>query len=437
MIRKRAIRAATTVLILVVAAFCRNSQAQQAQKPLTNADIISMVKVGMPTQPILDLIRCRQPAYDLSGQAKADLYAAGGTERANDMKQIWDEMTNATIAKQTNGRGGEDAGGCSQSPSPQSATALQRNEYDAITAQRGVTQDKNFSTWANTKTAPRNAVSSAGSAPVPSKANQRNQYDAITLQRGVTQDKKFSNWANGPGMAVTQRQPITLRSLNAIIRPPATLQAGQSQTTSAQGNVGLLGGQRAGAISMAPNSPVAGMASPPISAQENPALVVQSACVKDPAFRIVAVIDNSTGWVQYETRTPYPTPVGGSTGKQTGTGGILDLRSSEYNDMLTPGREFTIIGCSFGNLSGKGLGGRPALRPGQSTGIPAGYLNGGRLFVADGDDHETDFIIKSWDDASITIVTRPGIDPYTAYALAVQRADGSFIAYFFSVAYKP
>lgn len=69
----------------------------------------------MPTQPILDLIRCRQPAFDLSNKAKAGLYAAGGTARAGDMKQIWDAMMNATIAKETNGRGGEDAGECSQS----------------------------------------------------------------------------------------------------------------------------------------------------------------------------------------------------------------------------------------------------------------------------------------------------------------------------------
>lgn len=97
--------------------------AQQSQTPLTNADVISMVKVGMPTQPILDLIRCRQPAFDLSDKAKTDLYAAGGTERASDMKQIWDTMTNATIAKQTNGRGGEDAGLCSQSsPAPGAGT---------------------------------------------------------------------------------------------------------------------------------------------------------------------------------------------------------------------------------------------------------------------------------------------------------------------------
>jgi hypothetical protein len=33
-------------------------------------------------------------------------------------------------------------------------------------------------------------------APVPSKGNGRNEYEAITAQRGVTQDPGFSNWAN-------------------------------------------------------------------------------------------------------------------------------------------------------------------------------------------------------------------------------------------------
>lgn len=125
----RQIVKAAGILAVIGLATC-SLFAQQGQKALTNDDVISMVKVGMPTQPILDLIHCRQPAFDLSNKAKADLYAVGGTERASDMKQIWDTMMNATIAKQTNGRGGEDAGLCSQ-PSPVQGAAAPSSSADA------------------------------------------------------------------------------------------------------------------------------------------------------------------------------------------------------------------------------------------------------------------------------------------------------------------
>lgn len=39
----------------------------------------------------------------------------------------------------------------------------------------------------------------APAVPVPSKGNSVNQYDAVTLQRGVTQQPGFSQWANGGG----------------------------------------------------------------------------------------------------------------------------------------------------------------------------------------------------------------------------------------------
>ena len=116
-------KAGWIALLIAVASIAPMLIAQQVQKALTNADVISMVKVGMPTQPILDLVHCRQPAFDLSNKAKVDLYGAGGAERTSDMKQIWDAMMNATIAKETNGRGGEDAGECSQSSPAQGAAA--------------------------------------------------------------------------------------------------------------------------------------------------------------------------------------------------------------------------------------------------------------------------------------------------------------------------
>jgi hypothetical protein len=114
-------RVAVAAVTAAMAALPCVLPAQQAQKPLTNADIASMVKLGLPAQPILDLINCRASAFDVSPQAKAGLFAAGGPARANDMKRIWQAMTAAKIAQGTNGRGGENAGSCSPPTAPSNA----------------------------------------------------------------------------------------------------------------------------------------------------------------------------------------------------------------------------------------------------------------------------------------------------------------------------
>ncbi len=129
--RKVLRRAALAVVTAAMAALPCVLAAQQAQKPLTNADVTAMVQLGLPAQPILDLIRCRTPGFDVSPQAKAALFAAGGAARAGDMQRIWEAMTNAArgsapgqrIAQATHGRGGEDAGSGSQPGTPAGAAA--------------------------------------------------------------------------------------------------------------------------------------------------------------------------------------------------------------------------------------------------------------------------------------------------------------------------
>ena len=192
---------------------------------------------------------------------------------------------------------------------------------------------------------------------------------------------------------------------------------------------------------MAPNSTVAGMARHPLAAQENPALSVAAACAKDSAFRILAAIDNSTGWVQYETNAVDPTVNGGSTGNWGGHAGTLYLRPSEFKDMLTAGRTFTILGCSFGNLPGRGMGGPPAGGAGSSRATPTAHASGGtRVYMVQQTyyNYNVDFTIKSWNDNSITIAAPPGTSPENVapYAVVVQRIDGSFIAYNFLVSNK-
>jgi hypothetical protein len=68
-----------------------------------------------------------------------------------------------------------------------------------------------------------NSESKSGPAPVPLKGNGRNEYDAITAQRGVTQEPGFATWANSgqqPGATGSVTQPGTLTAA----RLPAGIQ---------------------------------------------------------------------------------------------------------------------------------------------------------------------------------------------------------------------
>lgn len=94
--------------------FCTALFGQRAENLLTNADVIKMVKGGVPESAIVASIRSGPGAFDLSNGAKAALFAAGGKNRVSEMTEIWEAM----IAKATNGRGGDDADEMNPQPYP-------------------------------------------------------------------------------------------------------------------------------------------------------------------------------------------------------------------------------------------------------------------------------------------------------------------------------
>src|SRR6185437_333707 len=155
-------------LVLSNAAFCRASLAQQAQKPLANADVLQLLRSGISEQNILDALRTHPATFDVSNQARASfdkecavIKHPGVTTGmwATEIKDIWDAMVNVVICQETNGRGGE--GACD----------LSRLQHSPKQTSKGPT-------------------------PIPSKAPGRNEYEAVTLERGVTHDPGFANWAN-------------------------------------------------------------------------------------------------------------------------------------------------------------------------------------------------------------------------------------------------
>ncbi|HLJ40521.1 MAG TPA: hypothetical protein VKT50_03435 [Candidatus Acidoferrales bacterium] len=156
------------VLVLSSAAFCRASSAQQAQKPLANADVLKLLRSGISEQNILDAIRTHPATFDVSNQARASFDKECAAIKpanistgawATKIGDVWNAMKNVVICQETNGRGGE--GACDLNP---------------------------------LQSSPRNT--SSAPATIPSKGNGRTEYEAVTLERGVTHDPGFANWAN-------------------------------------------------------------------------------------------------------------------------------------------------------------------------------------------------------------------------------------------------
>lgn len=181
-------------------------------KPLTNQDVLSLLSAGISEQNILTKIRNSASSFDVSNQGRASFDAqcaaieprgvssgAWGTE----ISDIWQTMNNIAICQQTNGRGGE--GACD-------ATAPQAVLNNA----------------------------SGSTPPVPSKPAGRNQYEAITTQRGVTQDPTFSKFAGG-GTAATNSGITngTKKSddLNPQPYPPKGISSSSTSLAAAKGQL--------------------------------------------------------------------------------------------------------------------------------------------------------------------------------------------------------
>jgi hypothetical protein len=80
-----------------------------------------------------------------------------------------------------------------------------RSDYDAVTVQRGFTQDQQFSNWASGNSSQQSGSSGGQNS---SKGSGQNKYGAITLNRGLTQDQQFSNWASGTSAQTGTSVPV-------------------------------------------------------------------------------------------------------------------------------------------------------------------------------------------------------------------------------------
>jgi len=280
-------------LVLTPATF-----AQQPERPLTNVDVVRLVKDGVPQSVILESIRSRPGTFDLSNKSRAALFAAGGKSRVKEMTQIWDAM----MAKATNGRGGDEEEepnppnpqpnppkGKTNAPSAAGGSGGQANPKvtPAAGAPKIAEQVKN----------PRAVQANAGVIAVLQQQRQVADSESAQMKLGIRPQNQASlpggsSAVNGGSARSTTSAPAT-----TVLRSPSAGTIGTEKTADATGN------------SLASRTAT-------MTFVDATAVI----CAHDPTFRILNVSGSSFP----ATFTPI----------------------DQYN-------LYTITGCSFGGQSGK------------------------------------------------------------------------------------
>ncbi len=382
-----------------------------SEKPLTNADVLKLLRAGISEQNILTTIRTHRAAFDVSNQSRANFdrecatidhagvsAGAWGAEAAD----VWNTMKNVVICQETNGRGGE--GSCVLKGNG-------RNAYEAITTERGVTQDSRFAKWAGgagrtnpgtnngNKVAddlnpqplpPKSIAATTGSQTSGQKSSAALANARVPGRKVPITVKRSASPANVTILATLRKQWQAADAEEAQMMKlgirPATLTGalGPSQPMSA--SVGGNGTQlNSGAAIASTATPATANSAPSYSPHtvmspsvrgisESLALI----CAHDPAMRILTVSGSSAP----ATFTP----------------------TDQYN-------LYTIRGCSFGNQS-------PTNDPGLTDWVHI-YGGPGSFYGK--------FAIKYWSDNEIDASldeSLTGFPDLNNITLVIERRDG-------------
>lgn len=377
-------------------------------KPLTNADVVNLLRAGIAESIIVSTIRAHAAAFDVSDQGRANfdtqcaaLQPAGVSAGAwgSVVSDIWQTMNNIVICQQTNGRGGE--GACDQaahqpsqnnnsmSSTPMLSKAKEWDKYDPITLQQGTTQAPGFAKWANntnsgttaaitdgTRNAdelnpqpyPPKGAPSGSASPSPDQALtvllERTRMTGKSIPMSIKRSIAPSNASMLSSLQKQHQQASTeaAQMVQLRNRAPAT-SAGPSQTMSATA-IGPTG-----FYSRTVNDPAA-----LVHVSMSPFLL----CAQDPTMRILTVSGSATS----ATFTPI----------------------DEYN-------LYTIRGCSFGNEA-------PTNDSGPTDWVHI-YGGAGSFYGK--------FAIKFWSDNEIDVSldgSLSGFPDLSNITLVVKRGDG-------------
>jgi hypothetical protein len=341
--------------------------AQQPKRPVTNADVIRMLHDNIPEPTILDSIRNRPGAFDLSDAGRTTLFAAGGRSRVSEMTRIWDAMT----AKARNGQGRESATDLSTRPNPPKETLLTRGEQKTLLGSQA------GSASGDVGKRPDDSNSQAN-PPRGKTIDPALQTKLGPVKAGATVKNPGVARVNAALIGVLEKQrsaaDLEVAQMKLSFRPAmqAGLSGGSSQLMSATagGGTSAVG---ASTPSATLNNTVTGRPgdiSPKITHVPYVNTIALT-CANDPTFRIL----NVSGSASAATFTPI----------------------DQYN-------LYTITGCSFGN-------------PGAADKV---YIYGAGTFHGN-------FAINFWSDNSIVVALDESITGYpdlSNISLVVQRNDG-------------
>ncbi len=407
----------TVTLMLSATAFCGASLAQQTQKPLTNADVLTLLCAGTSEHDILTTIRTHPATFDVSNQARASFdKGCAASKPANvstgtwaaEIGDVWNAMKNIVICQETNGRGGE--GACDLSPLPSSpkntsaaTKAPGRTEYEAMTAERGVTQDTGFANWANSAQASgKRSPSTSGAKPAFSLTAQQGQKPVINItptrtnpQRDAAppadaatkaktklqMEAQFASFRNAKASLarVPMKTPaVNVREIEALKREkmfvdslPKQSGALQLQSVSTQ-----LGANSKTTVATPPaavaNGPLLSAPSKPLM-QQAPSSAAQHQTTRTPIGVTTSPVVSTTVGLPSERQAPtssaqYQPPSGpnpklvqgantrmcltaqiysvnGVYSAQNATSPVVFTQDPAYND-------YFITGCGFGNTEG-------------------------------------------------------------------------------------
>lgn len=183
-------------------------------RPLTGAPVES------PTSPINE--KAAQRTLLAPGAQKALLGAqpnspqpGNGTLTLNGGNQANSSPTGGTLAVNSSPQQGSSVGGSlAVNGSPQQGSS----RGGGALAVNGAPQQ---SVSGQTMSAQGNAGSNAGPAPIPSKGQGRTEYEPMTVERGVTQDKAFANWANSGHAPVAIQENPNVYVAQACAKEPS------------------------------------------------------------------------------------------------------------------------------------------------------------------------------------------------------------------------
>lgn len=184
-------------------------RAQQAQKPLTNADVVKMVKAGLSEAVVVATIKANPGNYDMTPDQLIALKKAGVTQGE------MDAIVAATNGGVSSAAGSANAAAPSGAPTPSPAPATTSRMPSVAVVQDGVSQQLPLekTQLAQTKTKPTSIVALAGDSVVT---------QAIQAGVGTATVNVASHINSGVGSSTVQQAGSIFSGVLARRKPTVT-----------------------------------------------------------------------------------------------------------------------------------------------------------------------------------------------------------------------